>query len=139
MSITPEQADQQLHDAAALDRLTAAFNPAWLSYVFLTAATSSYTLGFWYVQETGGLLWPVIATTLGWVILGLVVTAFTLIRHRHNRRGFSYRWMALMVAWMMTWILAPIPADPVWAVVLTLLYPGYAVIGITWEFLAERR
>lgn len=118
--------------------LTAAFNPAWLSYVFLTAATSSYTLGAWYVQDAGGAFWPVIATTLGWAITGLVVTTFTLIYSRSHRHGFSYRWMTMMLVWMMTWIIAPVPADPGWAVALALLYPGYAVIGITWEFLAER-
>lgn len=138
MSLAPEQAAQQLRHVSELGRRTSSFSPAWLSYVFLTAATSSYTLGLWYVQETGGPPWPVIAATLGWAVLGLVVTALTLIHNRHNRRGFSYRWMTMMGSWLLTWILAPIPADPVWAVGIALLYPGYAVIGIVWEYLAER-
>lgn len=134
---TPEQATQQLQQAATLTQNAAKFSPIWLHFIAICAAGSLYSACAYFAAASGHSVIPVLIVTFTWILIGVTTIPVT-ARLNPIRRGFGKRWGIMMGIWTALWIITALSQGVfdtglTTAVALSICFAVVAAIGPTVE------
>lgn len=140
---TPEQASEQLEQAAALGRRAAGLSPAWLHFIAICAGGSAYPVIAHLSVTNGGTQGPAMIIMFTWLALGMVTVPLT-ARLTPIRRGFGKRWGIMIGLWTALWAVA-IFGNNLFSmglnanIALSIAFAFLALLGPTYEIVALKK
>lgn len=140
---TPEQALEQLEQAAAFGRRAASISPAWLHFIAICAGGSAYPVIAHLSVVNGGTQGPALTIMFTWLALGVATIPLT-ARLTPIRRGFGKRWGIMIGLWTVLWAVT-IFGNNLFSlglnanIALSIAFAILALLGPTYEIVALKK
>lgn len=119
-------------------------SPVWLMYVMMCTAGGAYPIAKFAFLKAGLGIWVPVGALLGWLLAACVIlAAHMILSPRQESRGFSKRWILMMMLWVSCYGVTVILSGQVFyeanvwiAIALSAIFAILAIIGSVWEMAA---